>query len=177
MRLVELQSGLRGEFLEEGWPNSVVRLAECLCPVPIVTAPRVEQLLAVTRPTAQAATDALVEKGELAEVTGRERNRIYEASRICDAVYGTAEAPVTVGRTQLDLGIATNPRKRKVDVGPLEKNRRVWNPTRLPIPGRCPPTVKDRLEVALGQQVVRQPVCVELNPMVILRPRNMAPAL
>lgn len=50
-----------------------------------------EQLLGVTRPTAQAAIDALVERGELAEVTGRERNRIYEASRSFDAVYGIVE--------------------------------------------------------------------------------------
>ncbi|MCI0679465.1 MAG: hypothetical protein L0Z63_10545, partial [Actinobacteria bacterium] len=62
--MVELQAGLRGELLDEGRPNSVVRLAEYLFSVPIVTASRVEQLLGVTRPTAQAAIDALVEIGE-----------------------------------------------------------------------------------------------------------------
>ena len=93
VRLVELQARLRSELLDEGRPNSVVRLAEQLFAVPIVTAPRVERLLGVTRPTAQAAIDVLIERGELAEVTGRERNRIYEASRIFDAVYGTVEVP------------------------------------------------------------------------------------
>lgn len=82
-----------------------MRLAEYLFSVPIVTAPRVEQLLGVTRPTAQAAIDALVQRGDLAEVTGRERNRIYEASRIFDAVYGTTEVPEAAPTTQLDLGL------------------------------------------------------------------------
>lgn len=105
VRLVELQANLRNDVLEEGRPNSVVRLAEHLFSVPIVTAARAEQLLDVTRPTAQAAIDALVERGELEEVTGRERNRIYEASRIFDAVYGTIETPDPVSSTQLDLGV------------------------------------------------------------------------
>lgn len=105
VRLVELQTNLRSELLDEGRPNSVVRLGEYLFSIPIVTAARAEQLLDVTRPTAQAAIDALVERGELAEVTGRERNRIYEASRIFDAVYGAVDVPDTVGTTQLDLGL------------------------------------------------------------------------
>lgn len=105
VRLVELQANLRNDVLEEGRPNSVVRLAEHLFSVPIVTAARAEQLLDVTRPTAQAAIDALVERGELEEVTGRERNRIYEASRIFDAVYGTIETPDPVSSAQLDLGL------------------------------------------------------------------------
>lgn len=105
VRLVELQAGLRGELLNEGRPNSVIRLAEYLFAVPLVTAARVEQLLGVTRPTAQTAIDALVERGELAEVTGRDRNRIYEAPRIFEAAYGTVEIPEAAGTTQLDLGI------------------------------------------------------------------------
>lgn len=103
VRLVELQSNLRAELLDEGRPSSVIRLAEHLFSVPIVTAARVEQLLEVTRPTAQAAIDALVERGELAEVTGRERNRIYEASRIFEAVYGSVDVPESAGTAQLDL--------------------------------------------------------------------------
>ncbi|HZD24522.1 MAG TPA: Fic family protein [Acidimicrobiia bacterium] len=63
VRLVELQARLRSELLDEGRPNSVVRLAEHLFSVPIVTAARVEQLLGVTRPTAQAAIDSLVKRG------------------------------------------------------------------------------------------------------------------
>jgi hypothetical protein len=50
-----------------------------------------EELLGVTRPTAHAAIDALVERGDLVEVTGRERGRIYEAPRILDAVYGSVD--------------------------------------------------------------------------------------
>lgn len=88
VRLVELQHELRSELLDEGRANSVVRLAENLFSVPIVTASRAEALLGVTRPTAHAAIDALVERGDLVEVTGRERGRIYEAPRIFEAVYG-----------------------------------------------------------------------------------------
>jgi Fic family protein len=105
VRGVELRAGLRNELLDEGRPNSVVRLAENLFSIPIVTAPRVERLLGVSRPTAQAAIEALVERGELAEVTGRERNRIYEAQRIFDAVYGDVDVPELPAATQLDLGI------------------------------------------------------------------------
>ena len=91
VRLVELQAELRTALLDEGQPNSVVRLAEYLFSVPVVTAARVEQLLGVTRPTAHKAIDALVERGDLVEVTGRQRGRIYEAPRIFEAVYGAVE--------------------------------------------------------------------------------------
>jgi Fic family protein len=92
VRLVELQHQLRNELLDEGRPNSVVRLAAQLFAVPVVTAPRVEAMLDVTRPTAQAAIDALVERGDLTEITGRARGRVYEARAIYEAVYG----PVSV---------------------------------------------------------------------------------
>jgi Fic family protein len=88
VRLVELQRGLREELLGEGRPNSVVRLGEQLFATPIVTANQVRDVLGVTRPTAQAAIDALVERGDLVETTGRERRRVYHAPGISDAVYG-----------------------------------------------------------------------------------------
>jgi Fic family protein len=93
VRLVELQHQMRNQLLEEGRPNSVVRLAEHLFSTPILTAASAQSLLGVTRPTAHAAIDALVERGDLQEVTGRERGRVYEAPRIFDAVYG----PVDIG--------------------------------------------------------------------------------
>ena len=107
VRLVELQHRLRNELLDEGRPNSVVRLAEHLFATPVVTAARAREFLDVTRPTAHAAIDALVERGDLVEVTGRDRDRIYEAPAIFAAVYG----PVDVGEAdhagvaQLELDI------------------------------------------------------------------------
>lgn len=92
VRLVELQHQFRNELLDEGRPNSVVRLAEQLFSIPVVTAPRVESMIGVTRPTAQAAIDTLIERGDLTEITGRSRGRVYEARAIFDAVYG----PVSV---------------------------------------------------------------------------------
>ncbi len=88
VRLVELQHQLRNQLLDEGRPNSVIRLAEQLFATPVVTAARVEAMIDVTRPTAQAAIDALVERGDLTEITGRTRGRVYEAGTIFEAVYG-----------------------------------------------------------------------------------------
>lgn len=91
VRLVELQHQLRNELLDEGRANSVIRLAEHLFSAPVVTAARVEAMIGVTRPTAHAAIDALVERGDLIEVTGRERGRVYESPRIFEAVYGSVD--------------------------------------------------------------------------------------
>ena len=105
VRLVELQHEMRSALLEEGRPNSVVRLAEHLFSVPIITAARTSALLGVTRPTAHAAIEALIDRGDLVEVTGRERGRIYEAPRIFDAVYGTVEVPERDPERQLSLDL------------------------------------------------------------------------
>lgn len=91
VRLVELQHQLRNELLDEGRPNSVIRLAEQLFAIPVITAARVESMIGVTRPTAQAAIDALVDRGDLRETTGRARRRVYEAPAIFDAVYGSVD--------------------------------------------------------------------------------------
>lgn len=82
---------MRIELLDEGRSNSVVRLGEHLFAIPVVTAARVEGLLGVTRPTAHAAIEALVDRGDLQEVTGRDRGRICEAPRIFEAVYGPVD--------------------------------------------------------------------------------------
>ena len=108
VRLVELQHELRAALLDEGRPNSVVRLAEYLFSVPIITAARAEELPGVTRPTAHTAIDALVERGEIVEVTGRERGRIYEAPRIFDAVYGSVDIDDGEAPCQLPLDVSPN---------------------------------------------------------------------
>jgi Fic family protein len=109
VRLVELQHEMRNELLDEGRPNSVVRLAEYLFSMPVVSAARISQILGVTRPTAHSAIEALVERGDLEEVTGRERGRIYEAPRIFDAVYGSVDLPEPDRslNAQLPLGLET----------------------------------------------------------------------
>ena len=93
MRLVDLQHRMRNDLLDEGRPNSVVRLAEQLFAVPVITAQQTTQMLGVTPPTAHAAINALVERGDLREITGKDRNRVYEAPRIFDAVYGDIDMP------------------------------------------------------------------------------------
>jgi Fic family protein len=104
VRLVELQHQLRSELLDEGRPNSVIRLAEQLFSVPLITASRAESMINVTRPTAQAAIDALVERGDLREVTGRARRRVYEAPAIFEAVYGSVHIEESTVDAQLPFG-------------------------------------------------------------------------
>lgn len=104
VRLVELQHQMRNQLLEEGRPNSVIRLAELLFAVPLVTAARVETLIGITRPTAQSALDALVERGDLSEITGRPRGRIYRADAIFDAVYGPVHVDPSTVEPQLPFG-------------------------------------------------------------------------
>ena len=104
VRLVELQHQMRNQLLEEGRPNSVIRLAELLFAVPLVTAARVETLIGITRPTAQSALNALVERGDLSEITGRPRGRIYRADAIFDAVYGPVHVDPSTVEPQLPFG-------------------------------------------------------------------------
>lgn len=104
VRLVELQHQLRNRLLDEGRPNSVIRLAEQLFATPVVTAARVEAMIDVTRPTAQAAIDALVERGELTEITGRTRGRVYEAGAIFEAVYGPVPIEESTVHPELPFG-------------------------------------------------------------------------
>ena len=104
VRLVELQHQMRNQLLEEGRPNSVIRLAELLFAVPLVTAARVETLIGITRPTEQSALDALVERGDLSEITGRPRGRIYRADAIFDAVYGPVHVDPSTVEPQLPFG-------------------------------------------------------------------------
>lgn len=103
VRLVELQQRLRTELLDEGRANSVIRLAEQLFASPVMTAAQAQERIDVTRPTAQTAIDALVERGDLHEITGRTRGRIYEATAIFDAVYGPVDTPASAVQPQLPM--------------------------------------------------------------------------
>ncbi len=48
--------------------------------------------LYVTAPTANAAIRALVERGDLEEISGRERYRLYQAIEIFEAAYSPVES-------------------------------------------------------------------------------------
>jgi len=93
VRLVELQAELRNELLAEKAGLSVIRVAELLFNTPYVSATRLAATLNISFPTAQAAINALVDRGNLVEATGRRRNRFYFATAIFDAVYGTTGPP------------------------------------------------------------------------------------
>jgi len=103
VRLVELQHRMRNDLLGEGRPNSVIRLGEHLFAFPVVTAKSVASSLGIAKPTAHSAIDALVQRGDLIETTGRDRGRVYEAPHIFDVVFG-AIAPGEPPTGQLRLG-------------------------------------------------------------------------
>ena len=90
-RLVRLQADLRNELLEEGRPTSVLRLAEHLFAQPLINARTAARLIDATAPTANAAIRTLIERGDLREISGRERYRLYDAPRIFEAVFGPVE--------------------------------------------------------------------------------------
>ena len=94
-RLVRLQADLRNQLLTEGRPNSVLRLAEHLFAQPLVTARLAARMIDASVPTANAAIRALIERGDLEETSGRERNRLYEAPRIFEAAYGPVDPEET----------------------------------------------------------------------------------
>ncbi len=56
---------------------TAVRLFDRLPEHPMVTLPRVMELLATTKPTAGKAIDALVQAGVLQEISGKKRDRVY----------------------------------------------------------------------------------------------------
>ena len=87
VRLVEFQKRLRDELLGERRSGSVVRLAELLMAISMVTAGQVAKLLGVSRTTAHHSINVLVDRGTLREVTGRARGQIYAAPEILKAVY------------------------------------------------------------------------------------------
>lgn len=95
VRLVDLQQRMRDELLQEGRPTSVLRLAELLFATPLLSARTASFWLGVTPPTAYTAITALQERGDLREITGRQRRRIYEAPRIFRAEYGPIEGSET----------------------------------------------------------------------------------
>jgi hypothetical protein len=66
-------------------------------------------MIGVTRPTAHSAIDVLVERGDLVETTGRERNRVYEAPAIFEAVYGSVDVPESAVEPQLPLSFDREP--------------------------------------------------------------------
>ena len=50
-----------------------------------------------------------MERGDLHEVTGRERVRVYEAPSIFEAVYGPVDVTEPSAQSQLTLDLSRNP--------------------------------------------------------------------
>lgn len=97
-RLVKLQTEFRNDLLAEGKPASVLRLADYLFAQPLVSAALVARALEVTPPTANASIKALVQRGDLTEISGRKRFRLFQAPKIYDAVFGDIDTPPSAER-------------------------------------------------------------------------------
>lgn len=90
VRLVELQRHMRADLMAERASINVIRTAELLFNNPYFSATWLAAQLGVSFPTAQAAINTLIERGDLAEATGRTRNRYYFSAAVFDALYGDA---------------------------------------------------------------------------------------
>jgi Fic family protein len=89
VRLTGLQHSVRTRLLDRGASPTALRLCELIFDTPYVTAAGVAKRLDVTFPTAQKAIDDLIRADILEEITGQQRNRVYMARSVSDAVYQT----------------------------------------------------------------------------------------
>ncbi len=92
MRLVRGQAALRDDLLAARAPTTAVRLGDLLFVRPYLSIGNVVRELGVTAPTAGKAIALLEDRGELEEVTGRSRGRIWSAPKVFEAIYGDAGA-------------------------------------------------------------------------------------
>lgn len=89
LRLVQVIEGLEARLRTAGVSVSAARLAADLSERPYVTAPEVARRLDVTPPTARKAIIDLERLGVLVQVAGRQRNRIWVAPEILEAIAGS----------------------------------------------------------------------------------------
>jgi Fic family protein len=110
-RLLNLQSSYRDRLAAHRTRPAAQALLDRLFENPYVTARGASEYLAVSDPTARAAIGDLVERGILAEVTGRDWGRIYVAAEILSAARGAAETDAERGlevahlRDRADAGL------------------------------------------------------------------------
>jgi Fic family protein len=88
-RLMELRERFQKRLRDK--PKGLA-LVDHLFLNPYMSVARAERVLKVSNPTARQAVNALVEKGMLAEITGRSWGRLYLARPILDAIERPSEA-------------------------------------------------------------------------------------
>lgn len=87
-RLLELQGRYRRELQRAHATSNALALVDALFANPLVTTRRVQELLAVSPPTARAAIRTLEAAGVLRELTNRRWGRVYRADEIYAAIRG-----------------------------------------------------------------------------------------
>ncbi len=91
-RLLELQGRYRRELQRAHATSNALALVDALFVNPLVTTRRVQELLAVSPPTARAAIRTLEAAGVLRELTNRRWGRVYQADEIFEMISGEDEA-------------------------------------------------------------------------------------
>lgn len=85
-KLQQLSSLYRGQLQASRSSAALIKLADQLFSRPMVTVQSAQKILGHSQPSAQHNIDRLVQEGILQEVTGRQRGRMYVASRIMEIV-------------------------------------------------------------------------------------------
>ena len=85
-KLQQLSSRYRGQLQASRSSAALIKLADQLFSRPMVTVQSAQKILGHSQPSAQHNIDRLVQEGILQEVTGRQRGRMYVASRIMEIV-------------------------------------------------------------------------------------------
>ena len=97
-RILALQKRYREMFHRRKASGTALAIMDELFLNPFVTATRLTERLGVSFPTVQTTIDWLVKTGVLREITGRQRNRIYCAEELLQAIEGKPAASRTTQR-------------------------------------------------------------------------------
>lgn len=91
--LLDLWQGYRGRVARARASALLPRMVDMLFEGPVITIPEVARRLGITHRAASLNVGKLVDQGMIAEVSGRERNKVFVAQGIIDAIEAPLPAP------------------------------------------------------------------------------------
>jgi len=91
-RIQDLRKQYRTRFQETQASAKLLQVVDMLFISPVLTVNQVKQTIGVSFPSANRYIQQLEEAGVLREITGRSRNRLYQAGEILRAIEGPLEA-------------------------------------------------------------------------------------
>jgi Fic family protein len=84
--LLDLKESMVSELRNAGARGSAIEIAENLIGYPIIDVPTVKAMIGRSFETANKAVARLVEQGILAEITGRQMNRLFACERVLQVI-------------------------------------------------------------------------------------------